>query len=64
MSALYSHQVSHQTNYLVIGKNGFYKVRFGNKNKKVKKALQLMKQGQDLRIIHENEYLQLLETKK
>jgi len=64
VSALYSHQVSHQTNYLVIGKNGFYKVRFGNKNKKVKKALQLMKQGQDLRIIHENEYLQLLETKK
>ncbi len=64
VSALYSHQVSHQTNYLVVGKNGFYKVRFGNKNKKVQKALQLIKQGQDLKIIHENEYLQLLEAKK
>jgi len=64
VSALYSHQVSHQTNYLVIGKNGYYKVRFGKENKKVKKALQLMKQGQDLKIIHENEYLKLLEQKK
>lgn len=64
VSALYSHQVSHQTNYLVIGKLGYHQVRFGKENKKVKKALKLMKQGQDLKIIHENEYLKLLEQKK
>lgn len=64
VSALPSHQVSTQTNYLVIGKEGYHKVRFGKENKKVKKALQLMKQGQDLRIVHESEYLKLLETKK
>lgn len=64
VSALYSHQVSHQTNYLVIGEKGYHKVRFGKENKKVKKALQLMKQGQDLKIIHENEYLKLLDQKK
>lgn len=64
VSGLPSHQVSTQTNYLVIGKEGYHKVRFGKENKKVKKALQLMKQGQDLRIVHESEYLKLLETKK
>ena len=45
-------------------RQGYHKVRFGNENKKVKKAIQLMKQGQDLRIVHENEYLKLLESKK
>lgn len=64
VSALPMHQVSTQTNYLVIGEKGYHKVRFGKENKKVLKALKLMKQGQDLRIIHENEYLKLLETKK
>lgn len=62
-SAIYSHQVSSQTNYLVIGKNGYYKVRFGNENKKVKKALQLKSKGQDIHIIHEKEYLKLLNKK-
>lgn len=64
VSALSSQQVSCQTNYLVIGKNGYHKVRFGNENRKVKKALKLKKQGQDIHIVHENEYLQLLEEKK
>lgn len=64
VSAVSTHQVSTQTNYLVIGQKGYHKVRFGKKNKKVKKALQLMKQGQDLKIVHENEYLKLLETRK
>ena len=64
VSALATQQVSTQTNYLVIGGKGYHKVRFGNENKKVKKAIQLMKQGQDLRIVHENEYLKLLESKK
>lgn len=64
VSALYSHQVSTQTNYLVIGEIGYHKVRFGHDNKKVQKALQLKKLGQDIQIVHENEYLKLLETKK
>lgn len=64
VSALPTHQVSTQTNYLVIGEKGYHKVRFGKENKKVKKALQLMKKGQDLKIIHENEYIKLLNSKK
>lgn len=52
--------MSTQTNLLVIGKEGYYKVRFGRKNKKVLKALDLIKSGQDLKIIHENEYIKLL----
>ncbi len=64
VSALPTHQVSTQTNYLVIGEKGYHKVRFGKENKKVKKALQLIKQGQDLKIIHENEYIKLLDSKK
>ena len=62
--ALSVSQVSMHTNYLVIGKNGYHKVRFGKKNKKVRKALQLMKQGQDIQIIHENELIRLLDTKR
>lgn len=60
VSALPANQVSTQTNLLVIGKEGYYKVRFGRKNKKVLKALDLIKSGQDLKIIHENEYIKLL----
>ena len=64
VSALKSHQVSTQTNYLVIRERGYHKVRFGKENKKVKKALQLIHQGQDLKIIHENEYIRLLDQRK
>lgn len=64
VSALPTHQVSTQTNYLVIGEKGYQQVRFGNGNKKVKKALYLKQLGQDIQIIHENEYLKLLESKK
>lgn len=64
VSAFACHQVSTHTNYLVIGENGYFKVRFGKENKKVKKALHLIRQGQDLKIIHENEYIQLLDQRK
>lgn len=64
VSAVATHQVSTQTNYLVIGKKGYHKVRFGKENKKVEKALRLMKQGQDLKIVHENEFIKLLDEKK
>ena len=36
--------------------------RYGNKNNKVKKALSLMKAGQDLKIISENEYIRLIKA--
>lgn len=64
VSALSSNQVSLQTNYLVIGEKGFYKVRYGKENKKVNKALQLMKQGQDLKIVHEKQFLEMLDQKR
>ncbi len=64
VSALPMHSVSTQTNYLVIGDDGYKRVRFGRKNKKVMKALKLMKQGQDLHIIKEMDFLKLLEEKK
>ena len=63
-AGLPANQVSTQTNYLVIGEKGYQKVRFGKENKKVQKALKLMKLGQDLHIVHENEFLKLLEAKK
>lgn len=64
VSALPVHQVSSQTNYLVIGEKEYRKVRYGRRNKKVKKALSLMRQGQDLKIIREKEYVRLLNSKK
>lgn len=64
VSGLPMHQVSTQTNYLVIGEKGYHKVRFGKENKKVQKALQLKRLGQDIQIVHENEYLRLLELKR
>lgn len=63
VSALPTNQVSTQTSLLVVGKEGYYKVRFGRKNRKVLKALDLIKNGQDLKIIHENEYIKLLNEK-
>ena len=63
-SAIMSHQVNMQTNYLVIGDRGYLKVRFGKKNKKVQKALQLKKQGQDIQIVREHEYLRMLKKKR
>lgn len=63
VSALPCHQVTTQTSLLVVGKHGFHEVRYGRKNKKVLKAISLIKQGQDLKIIHENEYVRLLEKK-
>ena len=64
VSALYSHSVNSQTDYLVVGKHGYNKERYGHENKKVNKALELIKKGQDLKIIHENEYMELLDMKK
>lgn len=64
VGAIVSHNVSMQTNYLVIGQIGYYKTRYSKENKKVKKVLSLKKQGQDIHIVHENEYIKLLEKSK
>jgi DNA polymerase-3 subunit epsilon len=64
VSALSAHSVSSTTNYLVIGSVGYQKVRYGKKNKKVLKALELINQGQDLKILHEDEYINMLNKKK
>ena len=63
-SALYTHVVNSQTNILVVGKHDYNKVRYGKENKKIVKALELIRKGQDLKIVHENEYLELLNKKK
>lgn len=60
VKAYYNREVNTHTSYLVIGSLGYKKVRYGKENRKVLKALSLQKEGQDLKIIHENEYLKLL----
>lgn len=62
--AFASQNVNTHTSYLVIGRIGYYRVRFGHDNKKIEKALELIKQGQDLKIIHEKEYLKLLQKER
>ncbi len=64
VSALPANHVTTQTNILVVGKHNYSKVRYGKENKKVLKALKLIRQGQDLKIIHENEYIRLLNEKR
>lgn len=64
VSALSSHQVNQQTDYLVIGDKGYLKARFGKNNKKVLRALQLKKQGQDIHIVKENEFIKMLGKKR
>lgn len=58
--AYYNREVNSHTSYLVIGTINYKKVRFGHSNKKVMKALALKKEGQDIRIIHEQKYLSML----
>lgn len=60
VKAYYNREVNSHTSYLVIGSLGYRKVRYGKENRKVLKAIALQKEGQDLQIIHEKEYLQLL----
>lgn len=58
--AYVSHDVNTHTNFLVIGRIGYTNVRYGGANKKVNKAKQLIEYGQDLRIISETDYLNLI----
>ncbi|MGG7058418.1 exonuclease domain-containing protein [Clostridium tertium] len=58
--AFYCNSVNKKTNYLVIGVQDYSKFTDGQKSSKLKKAEDLISQGQDLEIIDENEFLNLI----
>ena len=57
-----SRDVNTHTDYLVIGDIDFKKIRYNHRNRKVKKALHLINEGQDLHIIKEHDFLNLLKS--
>ena len=54
--------VTSRTKYLVTGKQDLYKVGDGLKSSKVKKAEQLAKSGQDIQLINEEEFIEMLSS--
>lgn len=52
--------VTTKTNYLVVGKDDYGKFKLGNKSNKMIRAEELIKRGQDLEIITEDDFLDLL----
>lgn len=58
--AYYCNSVNKKTNYLVIGVQDYSKFSDGEKSSKLKKAEELTEKGQDLEIIDENEFLNLI----
>ena len=58
--AFYCNSVTKKTNYLVIGLQDYTKFADGEKSSKLKKAEELINKGQDLEIIDENEFLNLI----
>lgn len=62
MASLYvSHDVNTHTNYLVIGSIGYGHTRYSDTNKKVLKAKRLIAEGQNLHIISEKEFMQIVD---
>lgn len=55
--------VTTQTKYLVIGKKDYKQTRYQKGNKKIKKAMTLSRQGQDIKILHEDEYIDMVKKK-
>ena len=55
-----SFHVTTQTRYLVIGKKDYKQTRYQKGNKKIKKAMTLSRQGQDIRILHEDQYIDMV----
>ena len=51
--------VNHQTNYLVMGDQDFSKFADGLKSNKLKKAEELLKSGQQIEVISEDDFLRL-----
>lgn len=58
--ALYCNSVTKKTNYLVMGVQDYSKFVDGKKSSKLKKAEELIINGQDLEIIGEDEFIRLL----
>ena len=58
--AIYCSSVTKKTNFLVMGVQDYSKFVDGQKSSKLKKAEELIKKGQDLEIIGEDEFLKLL----
>lgn len=58
--AFFCNTVTKKTNYLVIGIQDYTRFSDGEKSSKLKKAEDLIKLGQDLEIIDENEFLNLI----
>ena len=56
-----SFHVTTQTKYLVIGKKDYKQTRYQKGNKKIKKALTLARQGQDIKILHEDQFIDLVQ---
>ena len=52
--------VTSTTNYLVVGNDDYHKFKTGNKSNKMIKAEQLIAKGQDLEMITEDDFLDLL----
>ena len=58
--AIFTNSVTKKTNYLVMGMQDYSKFTDGKKSSKLKKTEELIKAGQDIEIIDENEFLNLL----
>lgn len=54
--------VTTKTNYLVVGNDDYNKFKLGNKSNKMIKAEQLISKGQDLEMITENDFLELINS--
>ena len=52
--------VTTKTNYLVVGNDDYHRFKLGNKSNKMLKAEQLISKGQDLEIITEDDFFELL----
>lgn len=52
--------VTSKTNYLVVGNDDYHKFKLGNKSNKMIKAEQLISKGQDLEMITEDDFLELI----
>lgn len=60
VGGLVSNGITKKTNYLVIGIQDYSKFADGEKSSKLKKAEELIEKGQNLEIISEEEFLQML----
>lgn len=53
--------VTSKTNYLVVGNDDYHKFKLGNKSNKMLKAEQLILKGQDLELITEDDFFELIQ---